>query len=105
MDNDMYKMQQDAMNRVREMRKRAKIHFENDEEEKEKSCDEIKEIPKPPVKNKNKSKKRFNNPLEILNLKNIKLDNDSAIILLILFLVSSEDTDEVLILALVYLLM
>ena len=58
--------------------------------------------PSPAYENKQKNKL---NLLELLNFKNIALDNDRIIILALCLLLSSEEADELLILALIYIML
>lgn len=62
-----------------------------------------------PQKNNNKSAKNGflggGNLLNLLNLKNMKMDNDRLIILAVCLLLSGEDVDELLMLALVYIML
>ena len=43
--------------------------------------------------------------LKLLNFKNLKIDNDILIIIMLIFLLSTEDTDELMLLALVYIML
>lgn len=79
-----------AANRVREMQRRAAT--QNTPEPKKAPAQQDKKAP-------------FSRILELIDLKNFTLDNDSRLLLGILLLLSSEDADELLILALVYIML
>lgn len=57
-----------------------------------------------PTPSKQKSNKGFD-ILKLLNFKNLKIDNDIIIILMLIFLLSTEDTDELMLLALIYIML
>lgn len=79
-----------AANRVKEMQRRA-------------ATQNVPEPKKAPAQQDKKSP--FSRILELIDLKNFTLDNDSRLLLGILLLLSSEDADELLILALVYIML
>ncbi len=66
-----------------------------------------KEPPKEPPEQKGGIFSRFKglNILKALNFQNIHIDNDVLIIVALIFLLSGEDTDELLLLALVYIML
>ena len=64
--------------------------------------------PHSPKNNNNTAKNGFmgsGNLLNLLNFKNMNMDNDRLIILAICLLLNSEDVDELLILALIYIML
>lgn len=112
-ESDMSRMQQDAVNRVREMQRRAKKSVETakktDSKDKSAPTDGFiykdnggkKEDPpkaQTPVKNKG-----FD-ILRMFNFSKLEEDSDRSLILLILILLASDGCDERLIFALIYLL-
>mgnify|MGYP006991697744 CR=1 FL=1 len=103
---DMVKMQEEAAVRVREMKRRAAIAVEDDEPEKNSIPDQVKRISYPVEitvsqnDENEESSGQDNSPQEIL-----KADSDSVLILLILVLLSGEEADPMLSLALLYLLL
>ena len=61
-----------------------------------------------PIKNEENKKESIgfgNSILNLLNINNLKIDNDIIIILMIMLLLSSSDADEILLLALVYIML
>lgn len=110
---DMSRMQQDAVNRVREMQRRAKTSLETaktkDTEKSERQKGSFSEkdrhseshgVQSTPAQKKN----RVMDFLKIFNFGKLEEDSDRSLILLIIILLASDDCDELLILALVYLL-
>ena len=109
---DVHRMQQDAERRMREMKKKANVYIGNSET--------------PPVpnfvsrnhrqpeqktqRNEHQNKKEPINRngldlLRVLNFKNIKIDSDVLIIVALIFMLSSEKTDELLLMALLYIML
>ncbi len=110
--NDMKRMQKEAEERLKEMQRKSNYHINNAMPPTPNfvkiNQKEVKAIPptptdeiKPAVKNNNFGGKFLN----ILNLNNLKMDNDIIIILMLILLLSANDTDEILLLALVYIML
>lgn len=108
-DFDMSRMQQDAVNRVREMQRRAKKSVESAKEKSDKS-DQDGFIRKDSADNNNLQKNQTppkNKGFDILrmfNFSKLEEDSDRSLILLILILLAGDGCDEMLIFALIYLL-
>lgn len=110
---DMLKMQEEAAVRVREMKKRAAVAVESEDnnspqEPKQLFPDEVKHISYPvDLSEKNDDSRNNYNDNEKKSglLDVIKSDNDSILILFIILLLSQEDTDYLTSLALLYLLL
>ncbi len=111
-DPDMSRMQQDAVNRVREMQRRAKKSVESAKEKgnENKSAKQEGFIRKDSADNKDLQKNQNplkNNGFDILrmfNFSRLEADSDRTLILLILILLAGDGCDELLIFALIYLL-
>lgn len=108
---DMLKMQEEAAVRVREMKKRAAVAIESEEnkpsqETKQVFPDEVKHISYPvDLSEKNDDVRNNDNEKKSGLIDVIKSDNDSILILFIILLLSQEDTDYLTSLALLYLLL
>lgn len=89
---DFAAMQREAERRVMEMQRRAKSTVEHAKEE------------PPPLPNKAPPSKS-NNLLGMLNLKSFLEGKDTSLVLMVLALLSAEDTDPLLLLALLYVMM
>lgn len=111
-ESDMSRMQQEAVNRVREMQHRAKKSVESVKENavKDKSAKQEGFIRKDTADNKDLPKNQNppkNNGFDILrmfNFSRLEADSDRTLILLILILLAGDECDELLIFALIYLL-
>ena len=90
--NDIMKMQQDATKRVLEMQERAKRRVEGTPSE---------PVVSPKVNVSNEKR----NILDLINVKSLLKEQDTTLIAAILLMLSSEDTDPFLILAMLYVLM
>lgn len=90
--NDIMKMQQDATKRVLEMQERAKRRVEGTP-------------PEPVVSPKVNVSEDKRNFLDLINIKSLLKEQDTTLIAAILLMLSSEDTDPYLILAMLYILM
>ena len=86
------KMQQDATKRVLEMQERAKRRVEGTP-------------PEPVVSPKVNTAQEKRNILDLINVKSLLKEQDTTLIAAILLMLSSEDTDPFLILAMLYVLM
>lgn len=123
-DNDFNRMQQEAIERVREMQKRARYSVERSNEELFSRSEEVpsrpeppKEKIKPPVKPRAHAppvRPPRSNPLEGLlsgkgfNLQSIlgfNLESDHLLILGLLFLLYTDSGDRLLMLALLYIML
>ena len=89
---DFAAMQREAERRVMEMQRRAKSTVEQSKEE-----------PLPPPKKP--ASQKSNNLLGMLNLKSFLEGKDTSLVLMVLALLSAEDTDPLLLLALLYVMM
>ncbi len=117
---EMEKMQRDAEQRMREMQRRSNqaLHggdmppvpnFVNPNPQRQNRSAPAQNQPKrepsvtpaatPPAKNKGFDL------LKLLNFKNLKLDSDILIIVVLIFLLSTEETDELLMMALIYIML
>lgn len=123
-------MQRDAERRIREMQQRSnrmvtgndmppvpnfirtgnrQSAVGNQQSTREATHEDLKE--QPPKATPNKSTggllSRFKglDILKMFNFQNIKLDSDALVIIALIFLLSTEDTDELLLLALVYIML
>ncbi|MBR6548442.1 MAG: hypothetical protein IKT68_02765 [Clostridia bacterium] len=92
--NDFYNMQREAERRVMEMQRRAKQRVESDHEP---SSPDMPPSAQPPTK-----KQGF---LEMLNLKSLFEGKDTSLVLMVLALLNNHDTDPLLLLALLYVIM
>lgn len=90
--SDIMKMQQDATKRVLEMQERAKRRVEESSSE-------------PNVSPKVNAAEKQRNILDLINVKSLLKEQDTTLIAAILLMLSSEDTDPFLILAMLYILM
>ncbi len=88
---DFAAMQREAERRVMEMQRRAKSTVEQNKEE------------PPPLPKK--APPQGNNLLGMLNLKSFLEGKDTSLVLMVLALLSAEDTDPLLLLALLYVMM
>lgn len=108
---DMLKMQEEAAVRVREMKKRAAIAVEDEENKVAESSkqlfpDEVKHISYPvDLSEKNDNNRNNDNEKNSGLLEVIKSDSDSMLILFIILLLSQDETDYLTSLALLYLLL
>lgn len=109
-DFDMSRMQQDAVNRVREMQRRAKKSVESAKEKSDKSDRQNGFIRKDSADNGNLQKNQTHQKnkgfdiLRMFNFSRLEEDSDRSLILLILLLLAGDGCDEMLIFALIYLL-
>lgn len=110
---DMSRMQQDAVNRVRDMQRRAKKSVESVKE----NADRDKSVKQEGFIRKDNTDKKENLPknqsppknkgfdiLRMFNFSKLEEDSDRSLILLILILLAGDGCDETLIFALIYLL-
>lgn len=88
-DNEMRRMQREAIRQTEEMRRRARRDLPEDVPPKKKTA--------PPLKNKQEGPLSF--------LKNLTGDSDTGLILTVLLLLYRDDGDELLLFALVFLLL
>ena len=107
---DMLKMQEDAAVRVREMKRRAAIAVEEDNnktEEKTKNVipDQVKHISYPVEIENTEYKDETITEKQPVKSDTLKSDGDSMLILLILILISRDEADPLTSLALLYLLL
>lgn len=109
---DIHRMQQDAERRMREMKKKADVYI---------GSSEVPPVPNfvsqnprsMPQQNTNHNHKKEKRPesrngldlLRILNFKNIKIDSDVLIIIALIFMLSNENSDELLLMALLYIML
>ena len=91
-NNDFMTMQREAERRVMEMRQRAKSTVENHPQP----------APPPPP---SAPPAKGNSLLNMLNLKTFFEGKDTSLVLMVLALMNSEDTDPLLLLALLYVIM
>lgn len=91
-NNDFVTMQREAERRVMEMRQRAKSTVENRQQPSPPA------VPSPPPQ-------KGNSLLNMLNLKTFFEGKDTSLVLMVLALMNSEDTDPLLLLALLYVIM
>lgn len=110
--NDMLRMQEEAAERVRAMKKRAALVMDDDKEsQKQKSvhlADDVRHYSMPVEFEKTKSKTDdpvIHKTQKQSIMQKITDDKDFLIIIAVLFLISNEKTDYLTILALVYILM
>ncbi len=89
--NDFVSMQREAERRVMEMQRRAKSTVE--------AAPESKPAPAPPPSVKK------NDLLSMLNLRSFFENKDTSLVLMVLALLSAEDADPILLLALLYVMM
>ena len=98
---EMEQMRRDAERRVRDMNARAKAVVSGSENrnhpQKNEQPDRCQEPEKP-------SQNRGLGLLKMLNLQSLKLDNDVLVIIMMIMLLGSDDADELLLLALVYIM-
>lgn len=124
---DLQKMQRDAEQRIREMQRRSEravkgndtppvpnfVRLNQDRTRTQKPPNEpTHNHPKPDSQHTQPSQKggllsKFKglDILKIFNFKNIHIDNDVLIIIALIFLLSTEETDELLLLALIYIML
>ena len=109
---DIHRMQQDAERRMREMKKKANVYIGNSETPPVPNF--VSQNPRPmPQQNTNHNHKKEKRPesrneldlLRILNFKNIKIDSDVLIIIALIFMLSNENSDELLLMALLYIML
>ena len=93
MDNLTNEELQRAAERVRDMQRRASFVKNNSNENKPAA---------PPTKKPNERRK---NILDIINFKNLEIDSDISLLMGVLLMLSSETTDEILMLALIYIML
>lgn len=94
--NEFMRMQQEAEKRVMEMQRRAKTHLEPQE----KSVQSIK--PEKPVI---EASPRSHSFLDMLNIRTFFEGKDTSLVLMVLALLNSEETDPLLMLALLYVIL
>ena len=98
---EMEQMRRDAERRVRDMNARAKAMVSGSDNgnhpQKEKQTDPFQKTEAP-------SKNRGLGLLKMLNLQSLKLDNDVLVIIMIIMLLGNDEADELLLLALVYIM-
>lgn len=110
---DVQRMQQDAERRMREMKKKANVYLGNSEVPPVPNFVSQKPRPIPQQNAKHNNHKKEKRPesrngldlLRILNFKNIKIDSDVLIIIALIFMLSNENTDELLLMALLYIML
>ncbi len=108
---DVQRMQQDAERRMREMKKRADVYIGNSEIPpvpnfvKQRNRTEPQPTRLPPANKKGPESRNGFDLLRILNFKNIKIDSDVLIIIALIFMLSNENTDELLLMALLYIML
>ena len=93
--NDLMKMQQDATRRVMEMQQRAKKTVEAAHSEK-------KNEPPVLIQNSDNNKRGI---LDLINFKSLLKEQDTTLVAALLLMLSVEETDTYLLLALLYILM
>ncbi len=91
--SDFANMQREAERRVMEMQRRAKATVGAHEQ------------PPPQVSESPVPQKKGNNLLSMLNFKSLLEGKDTSLVLMVLALLSAEDTDPILMLALLYVMM
>ena len=96
MQENLQKMQREAEARVREMQKRAREKIKSPEEKND-------EFENAPITEK-PSKIKGSHLFEMLNFKSLLKESDTSFVAAILLLLSMEDTDPLLILALIYII-
>ena len=124
--NDMLKMQREAEQRIREMRKKADmavtgndmppvpnfVRLEQNKSEHSKNQPvrqqflqkEKSDKPKQQLKSVEPKSKGFD-ILRMLNLKALHFDSDITLIIMLVLLLSAEESDELLLLALIYIML
>lgn len=95
--NDFMQMQKEAEKRVMEMQRRAKSHTES----KEPKAPPI-AVPSAPVFQKPAQTHSF---LDMLNVKTFFENKDTSLVLMVLALLNAEETDPLLMLALLYVIL
>lgn len=111
--NDMKRMQKDAEERLRQMQQKANSHLGRNMPP---APDFVKinnrqnEARTPPPLKLEEPKKEpsvgFGNKLlNILDIGKLRIDNDISVILMIMLLLSTDNSDEILLLALVYIML
>jgi hypothetical protein len=88
-------MQREAERRVMEMQRRAKQAVQSEEPPKQEWTSSAPAVSQPPKRN-------F---LELINLKSLFEGKDTSLVLMVLALLSSDDSDPLLMLALLYVMM
>ena len=110
---DMDKMQADAIRKMRELNSKSMVNQGNNippipnflrmnssNSKPEKSVEEM-----PQTTPSQKPLSKGFNLLKMLNLENFKMDSDFTVIIAMILLLSSEDSDEILLLALLYIML
>lgn len=123
-NGDVARMQRDAENRIREMQRKADRAIKGNDTppvpnfvkmnpqrvqtpspQKNAEPTEVHKPPEPPQKGGILSKFKGIDFLKLFNFKNIHIDSDITVIIALLLLLSTEDTDELLVLALIYIML
>lgn len=124
-NGDMARMQRDAENRIREMQRKADRAIKGNDtppvpnfvrmnpqrtptpkpQSPSQPSDAHPTSTTPPRKNGILSRFKGIDFLKLFNFKNIHIDSDITIIIALLLLLSTEDTDELLVLALIYIML
>ena len=123
-NGDMARMQRDAENRIREMQRKADRAIKGNDtppvpnfvkmtpqsNPTPHTQDRMPQVnshkpPEPPAKSGILSKFRGIDFLKLFNFKNIHIDSDITVIIALLLLLSTDDTDELLVLALIYIML
>ncbi len=94
--NDFLQMQRDAEKRVMEMQRRAKSRVEPQEPVAQPQSNQT--VPAKPVGKKHSF-------LDALNLKTFFENKDTSLVLMVLALLNSQETDPILMLALLYIML
>lgn len=120
--NDIAEMQRDAERRLREMQRRADMAVKGGQPHKrvpvappnaEDNIRQVSDKIEPSIVPERKApqhkgifeKLRGFELLKMFNFKNFTLDSDVLLIIVLIFLLSTEDTDELLLMALVYIML
>lgn len=122
-NGDMARMQRDAENRIREMQRKADRAIKGNDTppvpnfvkmspqttQPQRPVQQINRTPTtrdtPPLKGSILSKFKGIDFLKLFNFKNIHIDSDITVIIALLLLLSTEDTDELLVLTLIYIML
>lgn len=123
-NGDMARMQRDAENRIREMQRKADRAVKGNDtppvpnfvkmnpqrtqapqQPRQTPPSETHKPPEPTSKGGILSKFKGIDFLKLFNFKNIHIDSDITVIIALLLLLSTEDTDELLVLALIYIML
>lgn len=110
--SEMERMQRDAENRMREMKARSDRIIKGDVPPMpdfvstvgNKASGHNKHDP-PPQKEDKPAARRGTDLLKMLNFEKLKIDNDVMLIIVLIFLLSADDCDELLLLALIYIML